>query len=175
MKKLFDIKMKQRNEDEFVAMIGSNERIIYKVCLLYTTEEWTLEDLYQETVYNLWRSFPRFRGESSYSTWIYRVALNTCITKLRKVKKGPAKSGLTGLENLQAVTEERGDNIRELYSLIQQLADIERAIVLLWLEEKSYQEISEITGLTISNVAVKLNRAKEKMRQLSKKQSNGNR
>jgi RNA polymerase sigma-70 factor (ECF subfamily) len=153
-------------ENEFIQMVQKNERIIYKVCSFYVSEDFPMEDLYQETVLNLWKGFPKFRNESSYSTWIYRIALNTCISGMRKSKhsqKVPlALAGEIGFEpdNLEA-------ELKELYRLIYQLRDLERAIILLFLDEKSYQEIADITGLSISNVATKLKRIKEKLKTMS--------
>lgn len=154
-------------EDAFIRMIQQNERIIYKVCSFYVSDEFPMEDLYQETVGNLWRAWPKFRGESGFSTWIYRIALNTCISGMRKNGKKPKKTPLTGLEVFAVELNEMENNIKELYRMIQQLKTLERAIVLLWLEEKSYQEISEITGITVGNVAVRLNRAKAKLKAMT--------
>lgn len=154
-------------EKVFIEMIHDNERIIYKVCSFYTSEEYPLADLYQEVVCNLWAAYPKFRNESLFSTWIYRVALNTCISGMRRANRIPKRLPITGLQEALPEPENMGENIREMYRLIHQLKDVERAIVLLWLEEKSYYEIADITGLTVSNVATKLKRSKEKLRQMS--------
>lgn len=148
-------------------MIQQNERIIYKVCYFYVSEEYPLADLYQEVVCNLWSAYPKFRAESSLSTWIYRVSLNTCISGLRKASRKPQSISVSILYDYITEPEDMGEQIKELYNLIHQLKTMERAIVLLWLEEKSYQEIADITGLTVSNVATKLKRSKEKLRQMS--------
>lgn len=153
-------------EKAFIEMIHGNERVIYKVCSFYTSEECPLADLYQEVVCNLWAAYPKFRNESSFSTWIYRVALNTCISGMRKAGRTPKGLPISGLQEALLEPEDMGEQIKELYSLIHQLKAMERAIVLLWLEEKSYQEIADITGLTVSNVATKLKRSKEKLRQM---------
>ena len=126
-----------------------------------------MADLYQEVVCNLWNSFPKFRNECSISTWMYRVALNTCITGMRKVLKRPTHLPILELKEHLTEPESMEENIREMYKLIYQLQTLERAIVLLYLEEKSYQEIADITGLTLSNVAVKLKRIKEKLKKMS--------
>jgi len=154
-------------EKAFIAMIREKERIIYKVCSFYISEEFPLADLYQETVCNLWYSFPKFRNESSQSTWIYRIALNTCISGIRKEKRKPKGLSLSELQELLPAPESISEQVKEMYALIYQLKTLERAILLLWLEEKSYQEIADITGLTVSNVATKLKRSKEKLRQMS--------
>ena len=154
-------------ERAFIKMIHENERIIYKVCSFYISDEYPLADLYQETVCNLWASFPKFRQESSTSTWVYRIALNTCISGLRKEKRKPKGLPVSGLQEALPAPESISEEVREMYKLIYQLKSLERAIVLLWLEDKSYQEIADITGLTVSNVATKLKRSKEKLRQMS--------
>lgn len=154
-------------ERAFVEMIHRYERVIYKVCSFYVSEEYPLADLYQETVYNLWKGYTKFRGDSSESTWIYRIALNTCISGLRKEKNKPERTSVSAFENLFAETDNMEEEIREMYRLIRQLKTLERAIVLLYLEEKSYQEIADITGLTLSNVATKLKRIKLKLKKMS--------
>lgn len=154
-------------EKAFIEMIRENERIIYKVCSFYISDEYPLADLYQETVCNLWASFPKFRSDSSFSTWVYRIALNTCISGMRKEKRKPQSSSISGLQELLPAPESINNQVTEMYKLIYQLKSLERAIVLLWLEDKSYQEIADITGLTVSNVATKLKRSKEKLRQMS--------
>lgn len=162
-------KMKRNNDErEFVNLIRENERVIYKVCSFYVSENYPLADLYQEVVCNLWRGFPKFRSESSPGTWIYRVALNTCISGMRKENRRP-KGGYP-VENLSECLVDPGsfdEDIREMYRMINRLKTLEKVIVLLYLEEKSYQEIAEITGLTLSNVATKLKRAKDKLKQMS--------
>ncbi len=154
-------------ERAFINMIHENERIIYKVCSFYISDDYPLADLYQETVCNLWSSYPKFRNESAVSTWIYRIALNTCISGIRKEKRKPKSIPVSGLQEALPAPESMSEQITEMYKLIHQLKTLERAIVLLWLEDKSYQEIADITGLTVSNVATKLKRSKEKLRQMS--------
>lgn len=155
-------------EHEFIAMIKANERVIYKVCYLYTTPRNTLNDLYQEVVLNLWKSFPKFRQECKVSTWIYRIALNTCISFIRKDKNVPEIVSLT-LENDRTDDDDETEAmLRKLYRMINQLGQLEKSIILLYLEDKSYEEISEITGLTVTNVATKLSRIKEKLRKMKK-------
>jgi len=154
-------------EKAFIELIRENERLIYKVCSVYVSDEFPMTDLYQEVIYNLWKSFPKFRNECSVSTWMYRIALNTCITGVRKELKRPQHIPIAELKELLIEPETLEENIREMYKLIYKLGTLERAIILLWLEEKSYQEISEITGLTVNNIAVKLNRIKEKLKKMS--------
>lgn len=156
------------NEHDFVKLIQDNERIIYKICSFYASDNFPLADLYQDVIYNLWKGFPKFRKDSSYGTWIYRIALNTCISGIRKEKK-QIKTNYP-IENISEwfiEPESLDEEIREMYRMINQLKTLEKMILLLYLEEKSYQEIADITGLTLSNVATKLKRTKEKLKQMS--------
>ncbi|MDR0507793.1 MAG: sigma-70 family RNA polymerase sigma factor [Dysgonamonadaceae bacterium] len=154
-------------ENDFIMMIKENERIIYKACSFYISEFSPMEDLYQETILNLWRAYPKFRNESSYSTWIYRIALNTCISELRKTSKYRRHVQLSFSDEIAFEPDSFADDLKTLYRLIYSLEKLERAIILLWLEEKSYQEIADITGLSLSNVATKLKRIKEKLKNIS--------
>jgi RNA polymerase sigma factor (sigma-70 family) len=157
-------------EKEFVEMINNHRGIIYKVCHIYGYEKDFKEDLFQEIVFQLWRSFPTFRKESKHSTWMYRVALNTAISQFRKEVRKPPQTPLTAthfeLPDLNAL--EANDSILLLNQAIQQLTKIEKAVIMLYLEDKSYQEISEIMGITESNVGVKLNRIKIKLDKIIK-------
>ena len=154
-------------EKEFLEMIEAQKRTIYKVCYMYANDQDDLNDLFQETVLNLWKSFPRYRGDSTYSTWVYRIAMNTCITFLRRSSARPQTVPMTAqVANLEADSETT-EQLRELYKLINQLGKLERALILLWLEERSYQEMADILGISKANVAVKLNRIKEKLKRMS--------
>jgi RNA polymerase sigma-70 factor (ECF subfamily) len=154
-------------EKDFIQMIHENERIIYKVCSLYVSGDFPMEDLYQEVVINLWKAFPRFRGESSYSTYVYRVALNTCISGIRRESRRGRKVPLAFLEEPAFEPDNMEENLREMYLLIRRLKKMDRSLILLWLEERPYQEIAEITGLSLCNVATKLKRIKEKLIKMS--------
>ena len=156
--------MKAALEKEFVDMVKQSENVIYKVASFYATRENPISDLYQEVVINLWKNFSSFRGESKYSTWVYRVAINTCISFYRRNKNKPVYVDLSFDVPEQV---ENNDNIRQLYALIDKLEKIERALILLYLDDKPYNEIAEITGLTVSNVATKLSRIKEKLKKMS--------
>jgi RNA polymerase sigma-70 factor (ECF subfamily) len=157
---------KQLLEQEFISLVEQHKQIIYKVCYVYASGAENLNDLYQEVVINLWKAYPRFRGESKVSTWVYRIGLNTCVSFFRKSKSKPKMVPIT--VDLQAFTDEEDKTaqLNELYRAINSLSQLERALILLWLEEKSYQEIAEITGISRNNVAVKLNRIREKLKQM---------
>lgn len=149
---------------QFLEMIRQNEGIIYKVTSFYTDTEHPLGDLYQEVVLNLWKAFPSFRGDSKCSTWIYRIALNTCVSFYRRSKKNISYVDIS--MDIPDVVD-NNEEIQELYKLINRLGKIERALVLLYLDDKSYKEIAEITGLTVTNVATKISRIKDKLRDMS--------
>ena len=145
-------------------MVNRYKDVIFKVCYVYASRE-ELEDYYQEVLIQLWRSLPKFRNESKMSTWIYRVSLNTCISYVRKNKK-VNKVSLIDLDFIDNDIEKKY-YIDELYLLINRLNKFEKAIILLWLEDRDYEEIASIVGISKNNVAVKLNRIKDKLRRMS--------
>lgn len=149
---------------EFAELVNRYKDVIFKVCYVYASRE-ELEDYYQEVLIQLWRSLPKFRNESKMSTWIYRISLNTCISYVRKNKK-VNKVSLIDLDFIDNDIEKKY-YIDELYLLINRLNKFEKAIILLWLEERDYEEIASIVGISKNNVAVKLNRIKEKLRIMS--------
>lgn len=155
---------RKEQEKDFMDMIRQNERIIFKITSFYANEEQSINDLYQEVVINLWKAYPNFRGDCKQSTWIYRIALNTCVTFFRRNKNKLSYVDIT--MDLPDIPED-GDDIKTLYRLINKLGKIEKALVLLYLDEKPYKEIAEITGLSATNVATKLGRIKEKLRKMS--------
>jgi RNA polymerase sigma-70 factor (ECF subfamily) len=155
-------------EKEFLEVIEAQKRTIYKVCYIYANNQDDLDDLFQETVLNLWKSFPRYRGDSKLVTWVYRIAMNTCITFLRRSSSRPQTVPITAqVASSLETDEETASRLRDLYRLINQLGKLERALILLWLEERSYQEMADILGLSKANVAVKLTRIREKLKKMS--------
>jgi RNA polymerase sigma-70 factor (ECF subfamily) len=154
-------------ENDFLKLIEAQKRVIYKVCYVYANDQEELNDLFQEVVLNLWKSFPRYRGDSQLSTWVYRISMNTCITFLRRSSSRPSTIPITSDVIGQFAAEEGKTNqLKELYSLINQLGKMERALILLWLEERSYQEMADILGNTKNNVGVKPKRVKEKLKKM---------
>ncbi len=156
----------QREEKEarFLKIVSDNRRIIYKVCYMYATDREHFNDLYQEILANLWEGLESFRAESAMSTWLYRTAMNTCITFYRRHNRH--SSEMTPLEmagELEADDGEHYAQLKEMYRLISELNKVDKAIILMWLDERSYDEIAEVTGFTRSNVATKLNRIKQKL------------
>lgn len=155
-------------ERQFVELIAHHQQIIYKVCYMYATDDYTLDELYQETVINLWKGYAGFREESKASTWIYRIAMNTCISYFRKSSSHPSTVPISfDLEETMASDEAGNYYLQELYRMINRLGKMERALILLWLDERSYQEISDILGISLSNVGTRLNRVKEKLKEMS--------
>ncbi len=154
-------------EKEFVSLINQHRGLIYKVCHLYGRDRDYQEDLFQEIVLQIWRAYPSFRNQSLITTWMYRVALNTAISYFRKETRMPTAQALS-LAELQLPEIERSDEMDMLNEAILQLTPVEKAIILLYLDEKSYQEISEIMGITISHVGVKINRIKTKLEKIIK-------
>jgi RNA polymerase sigma-70 factor (ECF subfamily) len=158
-------------EKEFMDKIIQNEDIIYKICNIYSPSYEDRQDLKQEIIYQLWRSYTSFRGDSKFQTWMYRVALNTAIYYNKK--KVLLTTDLSNVE----VEEEEGlkeleEQLRQLYLAIRTLNQLDRAIIFLYLEKRSYEQIGEITGTSTKNVSVRIVRIKEKLRQIIKKQVN---
>ena len=155
-----------QDKTAFVAIIKENEGILYKITRVYTDTTEDQKDLYQEIVYQLWKSFDSFKGNSKISTWMYRIALNTSIASLNKRKKKVQQVNLD-FELLQVI-EEKDTIIEEqlnlLYKTIKQLNVIEKGLILLFLEGKSYEEIALITGFSNSNVGTRLSRIKKKLK-----------
>lgn len=155
----------------FVQKINEHERLIYKICHIYSRDELDLQDLFQEIVIQLWKAYPSFKGKAKFSTWLYKVGINTAIAGLRK-KKTITESFEP--EKLQATIDDtltyqqKEEQFSQLYAAIELLNEIEKAIVMLYLEDKSYQEMEEILGINEGNLRVKMNRIKEKLRQLTK-------
>jgi RNA polymerase sigma factor (sigma-70 family) len=156
-------------EEVFINLINNHRGIIFKVCNLYCRDKEDQKDLFQEVTLQLWKSLPSFRNESLMTTWMYRVALNTAISHFRKESRKPDREGIAvadlQIPDLSGMAEEN-DKLALLKEAIQQLTKVEKAIIMLYLEEKSYAEISEIMGITHSNVGVKLNRIKIKLEKI---------
>lgn len=155
-------------EQQFLSMIEENKRTIYKVSLMYSDGPEHQQDIYQDIIVNLWTAFPGYRGDSKLSTWVYRIALNTCVSELRRKNSKPLTMPLTyDIEQLMDDGGAYREQVKQLYQLINRLSQLERAIILLWLDEKSYDEISAVLGISSSNVGVKINRIKEKLRKMN--------
>lgn len=159
-------------ENDFVVHIRNHEALLYKICRIYASTIVDRQDLFQEIIIQLWRAYPNYKGASKLSTWLYRVAINTAITGVRRKKNfivsyEPEKVPEPYSEAHHSMAEE--DRLQQLYTAIAQLSDIEKALVMLYLEERSYEEMEEILGLSGGTLRVKMNRIKEKLRYLTKK------
>ncbi|HEY5511259.1 MAG TPA: sigma-70 family RNA polymerase sigma factor [Prolixibacteraceae bacterium] len=153
-------------KEDFLRNITLNQGIIHKVTRIYCDDEDDRKDLFQEILIQLWKSYDKFREQSKFSTWMYRVAINTAITNFKKDVKSRKKSEIEKDLYLLAdepYDEEKEEHLKLLYEAINQLTGIEKSITLLYLEDKSYEEISEITGISQNYVRVKMNRIKKKL------------
>jgi len=159
-------------EKTFTEIVTLHQGIIHKVCGIYCKDEEARKDLFQEIVMQLWRSFPTFRGDSKITTWMYRVALNTAISSFRKQVRKPEEESLSvSIYQIPASNrfrQEQDEQIQFMYKAIEHLSKIEKAIIMLYLEEHSYDEIAKITGITKTNVGVKINRIKGKLQKILK-------
>lgn len=161
-------KMKNRiaNKTEFSELIEKHQAIIHKITMVYANGQSNREDLFQEICLQLWRSYPRFRNESKFSTWMYRVALNTAISDIRKKKTDIHFEQLHDNDRLETAPSDEKEQVKLLYLAISKLNRIDKALILLWLEEKSYDEIASILGISKTNVSVKLVRIKQKLEEM---------
>lgn len=166
------MKTSTEREQRFMAIIDRYKGVIAKVCLVYSSPTALFDDLYQEVLINLWQGLDSFRGDSKLSTWIYRTVINTCITWHRKSSRhSPAAS--VSIENMQFEPADNDDGARiaeecrELYRLISLLGPLDKALITLWLEEKTYDEIARIAGISQANVAVRIHRIKDKLSKMA--------
>ncbi len=161
--------MTEELEQKFVTDLEENQNIVHKVCKIYTNNQDAHNDLFQEISIQLWKAYPKFRGEAKFSTWMYRVALNTAITLYRKSKRSiqtqDFDSVLYKIESTQYDDTEE-EQLKLLYKAVHHLSDIEKALVFLYLEDKNYKEISETMGISEVNARVKMNRVKNKLRDI---------
>lgn len=168
--------MKQDTENYFVKLIRENEGIIYKVAFMYADDLTDREDLYQEIVLQAWKGLAGFRGDAAFSTWLYQVALNTAIAGFKRQERSHAI--FVHVENLPDHYDAGGNNVREeqlnvLKQAISSLNEIEKAVVMLFLEGQTYERMEVITGITSGALRVKMNRIKEKLRNITKQKIYG--
>ena len=164
------------SQAEFLHLLDNHKGLIHKVCQVYCWNAKDKEDLFQEIVVQLWKAWPAFRGDSKFSTWMYRIPLNTAISGLRK-----HKNNLVFVEPEKIPAEigdysdaaEKEEQLNRMYAAIRELSELERAIVMLYLEDKSYDEMEDILGVNQNNLRVKMNRIKDKLRKLLKMPQHG--
>ncbi|MDE5785638.1 MAG: sigma-70 family RNA polymerase sigma factor [Duncaniella sp.] len=138
--------------------------MVLKVCYMYANDEIHLKDLYQEVLANLWQGMDSYTGAAKLSSWIYRVAINTCVSYFRRYDRH--SSLLSPIDTMPEIASDdtsKTDELRTMYRLIYSLGKLDKAIILLWLDEYSYDDIAEMTGLSRNNVAVRLRRIKLKL------------
>lgn len=152
-------------EKKFAQIVGEHKSTIYTVCYMFSQDADEVSDLFQEVLINLWKGFEGFEHRSDIKTWIYRVALNTCISIDRK-KRRSASVPLTLDINLFEDRDEDSRQVDMLHKRISKLQPFDRAIVLLWLEDLSYEEIGQIVGITAKNVSVRLFRIREQLKNM---------
>lgn len=156
------------SEKEFLSMIEGNQGIIHKICRIYRDRQEDREDLFQEVIFQLWRSYPSFNGGSKSSTWLYRVALNTAMASFRKNKPDVTLAEYLPDVQFEANNNEYNERQEALLAGIRQLSEPDRALIALYLDELSYQQIALILGISENNVGVKLNRIKIRLQKLVK-------
>lgn len=155
------------NQEIFLGILRQHESILHKICRLYRDTPEDREDLFQEIIYQLWKSYSSFQGQAKLSSWIYRIALNTALASFRKKK--PLVSYPDSLpDNIVVPAPVPTEQQEQLFQALQQLSDAEKAIITLYLEDLSYQEIAAITGIDVNYVGVKLNRIKGKLKTILK-------
>jgi len=153
-------------EHSFVELLEKHQNIVHKVCRLYTNNQDAHNDLFQEITIQLWRAYPKFRGDAKFSTWMYRVGLNTAITLYRKSKRRINTQAFDSVEfkiKAEDYDDTEEQQLKLLYKAVHKLNDIEKALVFLYLEDKNYKEISETMGISEVNARVKMNRVKKKL------------
>ena len=156
-------------ERSFVVQLRDNQNIIHKICRLYTTDSDSHKDLFQEITIQLWKAFPKFRGDSKFSTWAYRVALNTAITLYRKSTKSIQTSDYekhSYFISQEDYNPEEEEQLKLMYKAVHQLNDIEKALIFMYLEDKDYTEIAITLGISEVNARVKMNRIKNKLKKI---------
>lgn len=153
------------NEREFESLVKEHSRIINKVSYFYATGKVPFDDLRQEIHVNIWLGLKQFRGDCKLSTWVYRVAVNSALMAIRSSKSNIETVSVDfGLLDISSeIDDAQKENLQALHSLINRLEDIEKAVILLWLDEYSYDEIADTLGLKRNTVAVKIHRIKEKL------------
>ncbi|MDI3320410.1 RNA polymerase sigma factor [Pinibacter soli] len=157
-------------EKEFIALITNHQRIIYKVCNLYAQSHTDKEDLFQEITLNAWKGIRNFKGDSLFTTWLYRVALNTALTFKRKEnRQRKVDSAVDALAFSHDQQPEADEQLTAMYKAIHGLSDIDKALVTLYLDDYDYKEMGNVLGITANNVAVKMNRLKKKLKEESEK------
>lgn len=168
------MKMKSVKE-EFLEILTNYQGILYKVSLVYFRNSSDRDENIQEIIYQLWKSYPGLKNHNSIGSWIYAVSINTSISRIKKASRIEYRNKIPELADASDLTEDlsMNESLEQLLNAIYKLNEIDRSIMLLYLEEKSYEEIAEIIGISKSNVGVRINRAKEVLKQNFKNSDHG--
>ncbi|WP_424494283.1 RNA polymerase sigma factor [Salinimicrobium sp. GXAS 041] len=161
--------MDKELEHRFVTNLEQHQNIVHKICRIYTNDQESHNDLFQEITIQLWKAYPKFRGDSKFSTWMYRVALNTAITLYRKSKRDIKTQDIDTVSfriKADEYDDQTEQQLKLMYTAVKQLNDIDKALVFLYLEDQSYKEISDTLGITEVNARVKMNRVKTKLKSI---------
>ena len=154
------------SEPEFVQQIRQHQKIIHKVCHLYADKPEDREDLFQEILLNAWKASNTFRREAAFSTWLYQIGLNTAISQFRQQKRKPTQQGLDEILQLPDSTDDTAEaQFAALYKAIGRLNKIDKAVIMLYLDDYDYATIGQLLGITPNYVAVKINRIKQQLKQ----------
>lgn len=161
--------MEKELEHRFVTNLEKHQNIVHKICRMYTNDQDSHNDLFQEITIQLWKAFPKFRGDAKFSTWMYRVALNTAITLFRKTKRTIKTHNIDEVSfkiKAEDYNDETEQQLKLMYKAVKELNDIDKALVFLYLEDQCYRDISETLGISEVNARVKMNRVKTKLKNI---------
>lgn len=160
--------MKSTKEIEFVTLVQEHQNLIHKICRLYTNSDAEHKDLFQEITIQLWKAYPKFRGDAKFSTWMYRVGINTAISLYRKSKSRIQSFSFDDVSykipQSETYDDTQDQQLKSIYAALNNLNDIDKAVIFLYLEDKNYKEISEAIGISEVNARVKMNRIKKKLK-----------
>ncbi|WP_366944422.1 sigma-70 family RNA polymerase sigma factor [uncultured Alistipes sp.] len=159
--------MMEQKEQEFTRLAEMHKTLVYTVCYMFSGSREEAEDLFQDVLVRLWKGYDSFRGESDVRTWIYRVSLNTCINAQKKKKRKTTHIPLNIDVDFFGEISDRTLQVRRLYDRINRLGLVDRALILLWLEGLSYEEIGAVIGVSVKNVSFQLYRIKEELKKMN--------
>ena len=157
----------EQKEQQFTRLIEKHKTVVYTVCYMFSGSREEAEDLFQDVLVKLWKGYDTFRGESDVRTWIYRVSLNTCINEQKRKRKRITRIPLSIDVDFFAEISDRTLQVRRLYDRINRLGLVDRALILLWLEGLSYEEIGAVIGISVKNVSFQLYRIKEELKKMN--------
>lgn len=155
-------------EKIFSEILEENRQLLSKVCYMYAEDEDSFKDLFQEVIINLWQGLDKFRGDCKWSTWIYRLAFNTCVSYRRSTARHSGNLPIEAAGEVLCEDPQKAENLKMMYDLISGLNPFDKAIIMMWLDEKSYDEISDVCGLTRNGVATRLHRIKARLVEMGK-------